>query len=132
MSADRRAPAASTSNTLPLDDRNPIVTKTTAPMYAPPNTAQASECHAAVAHRACETPAYQSSQAFRRPAISLEPTPVTRTSLPGAAVVAVVNRCRPSRVDEARLPHATRSTVGLRVDVHTAGSAKTASSISTG
>src|SRR5262249_50719293 len=97
-----------------------------------PNTAQASECHAAVTHRARDTPAYQASQALRRPAISLEPTPVTRTSLPGAAVVAVVNRCRASRFDEARLSHAMRSTAGLQVDVNTAGSAKTASRISAG
>jgi hypothetical protein len=52
--------------------------------------------------------------------------------LPGGAVVAVVNRWRASRCDEAWLSHAFRSTSGRHVDVHTVGSANTARRISAG
>ena len=58
--------------------------------------------------------------------------PVTRTSLPGGAVVAVVNRCRASRCDCAPCSCAARSTAGRQVDVNTVGSAKTPSSASAG
>jgi hypothetical protein len=58
--------------------------------------------------------------------------PVTRTSLPGAAVVAVVNRCIASRSDDARRSSAARSTAGRQAEVNTVGSANTASSTSAG
>ncbi len=52
--------------------------------------------------------------------------PVTRTSLPGGAVVAIVKRCRakPHRLDAPR-SWAARSTAGRHVDVSTVGSANT-------
>ena len=65
--------------------------------YAAPKIAQASVCHAADPHRAAETGPYHRSHASRRCAIRRSPMPVTRTSLPGVAVVAVVKRCRASR-----------------------------------
>jgi hypothetical protein len=52
--------------------------------------------------------------------------------LPGAAVVAVVKRCVARRSDEARRSSAARSTAGRQVEVASVGSAKTASSASTG
>ena len=58
--------------------------------------------------------------------------PVTRTSLPGGAVVATVKRCRASRLACAARSCATRSTVGRHVDVTTVGTANTASSRSAG
>ena len=59
--------------------------------------------------------------------------PVTRTSLPGGAVVAVVNRWRASRaVGCAAPPRRARSTAGRHVDVTTVGRANTASSSSAG
>jgi hypothetical protein len=56
--------------------------------------------------------------------------PVTRTSFPGAAVVAVVKRCLARRLGCAARSCAPRSTAGRHVDVKTVGSAKTASSTS--
>ena len=53
--------------------------------------------------------------------------PVTRTSFPGGAVVATVNRCRASRFACAALSWAARSIAGRHVDVSTVGSANTAS-----
>ena len=58
--------------------------------------------------------------------------PVTRTSLPGGAVVAVTNRCRASRFAGAPRSWAARSTPGRHVEVSTVGSANTASSASAG
>ena len=58
--------------------------------------------------------------------------PVTRTSLPGGAVVAMVNRWRASRFAGAPRSSALRSTPGRHVDVSTVGSANTASSASAG
>ena len=92
MYADSRAPAASTSSTALAGARRPDDTNTTAPTYAQPNTAQASACHSAEPHRALATGPYQRSHAARRSAIRRSPIPVTRTSLPGGAVVAMVNR----------------------------------------
>ncbi len=57
---------------------------------------------------------------------------VTRTSLPGGAVVAVVKRCKASREAEARRSSAARSIPGRQVEVKTVGSAKSASSTSAG
>ena len=57
---------------------------------------------------------------------------VTRTSLPGVAVVAVVNRCRARRLNGAARSCAARSTAGRHVDVSTVGSANAASSTSAG
>ena len=47
--------------------------------------------------------------------------PVTRTSLPGGAVVAVVNRCEARRFDGAPRSSARRSTAGRQLDVSTVG-----------
>ena len=58
--------------------------------------------------------------------------PVTLTSLPGAAVVAMVNRCRDSRLWGAPLSCAARSTAGRQPDVSTVGMANTANSRSAG
>ena len=58
--------------------------------------------------------------------------PVTRTSFPGAAVVAVVNRCRARRFAWPARSCAARSTAGRHVDVSTVGSANAASSASAG
>ena len=54
------------------------------------------------------------------------PMPVTRTSLPGGAVVAVVKRCRASRLAGAPRSSAARSTPGRQAEVSTVGSANTA------
>ena len=48
--------------------------------------------------------------------------PVTRTSLPGGAVVAVTNRCRASRCAGAPRSCAVRSTAGRQDEVSTVGS----------
>ena len=45
--------------------------------------------------------------------------PVTRTSLPGGAVVAVTNRCRASRIHGAPRSDTARSTPGRQTDVNT-------------
>ena len=58
--------------------------------------------------------------------------PVTRTSLPGAAVVAMVNRWRASRLRLRAPLLRRRSTAGRHVEVKTVGSANTASSASAG
>ena len=58
--------------------------------------------------------------------------PVTRTSLPGVAVVAVVNRWRARRLNGAPRSCAARSTAGLHVEVSTVGSADAASSTRAG
>ncbi len=58
--------------------------------------------------------------------------PVTRTSLPGAAVVPIVNRCRASRLAWAPRSWAARSTAGRHVEASTVGSANAASSTSAG
>ena len=58
--------------------------------------------------------------------------PVTRTSLPGAAVVATSNRWRARRLAGAPRSYALRSTPGRHVDVSTVGSANSASSASAG
>ena len=58
--------------------------------------------------------------------------PVTRTSLPGGAVVAVANRCRASRFAGAAPSWAARSTPGRHEAVSAVGRAKTASSASAG
>ncbi len=58
--------------------------------------------------------------------------PVTRTSLPGGAVVATSKRCRASRAACAPLSWARRSTAGRQLEVSTVGSANAASSASAG
>ena len=58
--------------------------------------------------------------------------PVTRTSLPGGAVVAVVNRWGASRREAAPCSSAARSTAGRQADVTTVGRANRASSSSAG
>src|SRR4051812_34677023 len=58
--------------------------------------------------------------------------PVTRTSLPGGAVVAVVKRCRDSRLAGAPRSSASRSTAGRHADAATVGNANTISRINTG
>ena len=58
--------------------------------------------------------------------------PVTRTSLPGGAVVARSNRCRASRLAGAPRSSAARSTPGRHVEAKTVGSANTTSSASAG
>src|SRR5439155_25707895 len=107
-------------------------TKTTDATYAPPNTAHATVCQAADVHRTGETARYQRSQASRRCAIRRSAMPVTRTSLPGGAVVASVNRCRASRWDCAPRSLAFRSTVGRHEEVNTVGRANKPSSTSPG
>ncbi len=61
-----------------------------------------------------------------------EPMPVTRTSLPGGAVVAVTNRCRARRAEGATRSWTARSTPGRHAEATTVGAAKAASRISTG
>ena len=58
--------------------------------------------------------------------------PVTRTSLPAVAVVAMSNRWRARRLACAPRSYALRSTAGRHVEVSTVGSAKSASSASAG
>src|SRR5690242_11193662 len=100
----------------------------TAPTYAQPNVAQASVCHQAVAQRVADTGSCQRSQADRLWFHRRWPMPVTRTSLPGLAVVAVVKRWRASRLNEATRSWAVRSTAGRQMEVNTVGRAKTARS----
>ncbi len=57
-----------------------------------PKIAHANACHSAEPQRAAATGPYQRSHAARRSVIRRSPMPVTRTSLPGGAVVAMVNR----------------------------------------
>ena len=58
--------------------------------------------------------------------------PVTRTSLPGGAVVAVVKRCVASRLSAAPASSTRRSTAGRQVEVRTVGMANTPMRSSTG
>src|ERR1700674_3439782 len=90
--ADSRAPAASTRSTALAGARRPDDTNTTAPTYAKPKTAHASACHSAEPHRAAATGPYQHSHAHRRSVIRRSPIPVTRTSFPDGAVVAMLIR----------------------------------------
>ena len=82
--------------------------------------------------RAAATGRYQRSHASRRCAARRGPMRITRTSLPGAAVVARSNRWRASRFAAAPRSSATRSTPGRHVEVNTVGSANTTSSASAG
>src|SRR4029077_11460666 len=92
MYADSRAPAASTSSTALAGAPRPDDTNTTAPTYAKPNIAHARACQNAEPHRAAATGPYQRSQAARRSVTRSSPMPVTRTSFPGGAVVAILNK----------------------------------------
>src|SRR5437667_3549667 len=132
MYADNLAPAASASSTSPADALSPDDTNTMAPTYAAPNTVHAAVCHTAEPQRAFAIGPYQRSQARRRSLMRRSPMPVTRTSLPGVAVVAMSNRWRASRPDGAPRSYALRSTAGRQVDVSTVGAAKTASRASAG
>ena len=58
--------------------------------------------------------------------------PVTRTSLAAAALVAVANRCSASRLCWANRSSTCRSTAGRHAELTTVGTAKTASSTSSG
>src|SRR5438552_8413544 len=107
-------------------------TKTTAPTKAPPKTAQASVCQAAVAQRVAAIGRYHLSQASRRWRTSWGPIPVTLTSFPAGAVVAVRNRWRASRSWRAPRSWTARSTAGRHDEVITVGAAKTARSPSKG
>src|SRR5882672_3959087 len=82
----------STSSTWLAGARRPDDTNTTAPTKAKPNIAHASACQNAEPHRAAATGPYQHSHAHRRSETSRSPMPVTRTSFPGGAVVAMVKR----------------------------------------
>src|SRR5712692_8835111 len=132
MYADNRAPAASTNSTALAGAARPDDTNTTAPTYAKPNIAHASACHNAEPHRAVATDPYQRSHAARRSVTRRSPMPVTRTSFPGGAVVAMVNRCRASRLACAPRSCADLSTAGRHVDVTTVGIANTTSRMSAG
>lgn len=129
---DSRAPAASTSSTSPGGAASHDDTNTTAPTYASPNSAHPSAFQNALPQRAVAIGPYQRSQAARRRAIKDGPMPVTRTSLPGGAVVAVTNRCRARRADCAPRSWAARSTAGRQVAVSTVGSANSPNSASAG
>src|SRR5438105_7842077 len=107
-------------------------TKTTAPTNAAPKTAQASVCQAAVAQRVAAMGSYHRSQASRRWRTSWGPIPVTLTSLPGGAVVAVRKRWRASRSWRAPRSWTARSTAGRHDEVTTVGAAKMARRASTG
>src|SRR5262249_19019427 len=119
MYPESRAPAASTRITLPAGACRPNATDTTAPAYARPNMAQASECHSADPQRAAATGPYHRSHAARRMVAIRSPIPVTRTSLPGDAVVTMVNRWRANRLAWAPRSWADLSTAGRHVDVST-------------
>src|SRR5437867_798423 len=103
-----------------------------APTYAAPKTAHASACHTALRARVRATGPYQRSQAARRCATRRAPIPVTRTSLPGGAVVATSTRCRARRLADAPRSSTARSTPGRHADVSTVGRANAASSASAG
>ena len=132
MYAERRAPAASTSSTSPGGAASTDATNATAPTYAAPKIAHASACHRALRLRALATGPYQRSHAARRCATSRAPMRVTRTSLPGAPVVARSNRCRARRLAAAPRSSTTRSTPGRHADVSTVGRANAASNASAG
>ena len=76
---------------------------------------------AALPRRAAATGPYQRSQASRRWLTRRAPMRVTRTSLPGGAVVATSKRCRARRLAEAPRSSAARSTPGRQVEVSTVG-----------
>src|SRR5450755_4942518 len=84
---ESRLPATSTRITEPGDAFSPDATNTIAPTYAAPKRLHARVCHSALVHRASATGPYHPSHADRRWSTSPGPTPVTRTSLPGGAVV---------------------------------------------
>ena len=132
MYPDSRAPAASTKSTWPGVALGREETYTTAATYAAPKMAHASACHSAELQRAAATGPYQRSHASRRSLTRRSPIRVTRTSLPGGAVVATMNRCRAKRLAEATRSSVARSTPGRQVEVSTVGSAKTPSSARTG
>ena len=81
---------------------------------------------------AAATGPYQRSHAARRRPASASPTPSTRSSLPGEAVVDSAYRCVASRVDCAPRSWATRSTAGRQEVAATVGMANKTSAISTG
>src|SRR5262245_17060380 len=97
-----------------------------------PNTAQAPEYHHAEALRDGMTWRYQESHAARRSRLSRGPTPVTRTSLAGGAVVATANRWAARRWAVAARSTAARSTPGRQPDVRTVGNANNSNRISAG
>src|SRR5258708_3060066 len=132
MYADSRAPAANTRRTWPGVAPEREETNITAPTYAEPKIAHASVCHSAVLQRAPGTGPYQGSQASGRWLTRRSAIRVTRTSLPGGAVVAVSNRCRASRLAEATRSSVARSTPGRHVEASAVGSAKIASRPSRG
>src|SRR5687767_12157838 len=132
MYADNRDPAANTNNTSVAGASIPDEANTIAPTYAPANNAHAAACQAADPIRAATTNRYQRSHALRRSLSSRGPIPVTRTSLPGDAVVARVNRCRASRLCGAPRSYARRSTPGRHDEVSTVGNANNASAIKAG
>ena len=103
--ADSRAPAASTSSTSPADACRPAATYTIAPTYPAPKTAQADRVPDRPTRSGARTrSAYHRDHAARRSRTSRSPMPMTRTSLPGGAVVAMTNRWRASRLaDRAAL-----------------------------
>ena len=83
-------------------------------------------------HRAAATGANQRSHSVRRRRARSGPMPVTRTSLPAAALVAVANRCSASRLCSAKRSSTCRSTAGRQAELITVGIAKTTSRISAG
>ena len=114
MYAESREPAASTSSTWrrrsargPSDDEHDR-----ADVGAPEDRPGQRVPDGAEPHRAAATGPYQRSQASRRSTTRRSPMPVTRTSLPGGAVVATVNRWRARRLACAPRSCACRSTAG--------------------
>src|SRR5262245_8767920 len=123
MYAESREPAASTSSTLPAGASSPDETNTIAPTYAAPKNAQASVCHIAEGQATAAIGRCTKYNASGRSDTSDGPSPGTRTSLPGGAVVASVNRCRARRFGCADFSITTRSTPGRHADVATVGAA---------
>ena len=89
-------------------------------------------CHNALRQRVRAIGAYHRSHAARRCAAICGPIRATRSSLPGAAVVAVANMCAASRWCAAEPSSVARSTPGRQVEVSTVGAANTTSSSSSG
>ncbi len=110
----------------------PVATNTTAATYESPKTAQPAISQTAVPQRARETGPNHRRCSARRCATRDGPIPVTRTSLPAAAVVAVANRCVERRRCWAVASSTRRSTAGRHEALSTVGSAKTTSSASRG
>src|SRR6266568_1732668 len=75
---------------------------------------------------------YQRSHSVRRWPTSRGPMPVSRTSLPGVAVVTVTNRCRANRLAGAARSSADRSIAGRQPEVTTVGTANRANSANAG